>query len=378
VDRRDILIVGVAFGLSALLWAILSRKVWASLLIMGTGALLCLADGGMLKLLPRLEISYSQVSSGLWFTLLGRGIALALANGLALLGLGLWRLVRGRRAWRWGAWIILVGQLLTSACFLDMWLIEPLSVSVTRVELLSEKLSPDAPPLRVIQLSDIHLVTYGPRERRVVARVNQLHPDLILLTGDYVNAQGRESFSALRQMLGALKAPYGIYAVTGNVDLSLGVMEPWAFEPAGVRVLHDEVVDLEIHGQPIQIVGLSAHGSVLSGLRQMEKLEEQPSDRFRLLLFHYPDFIKLAPRAHVDLYLAGHTHGGQVRLPFYGALLIDSLWEEDYEMGRYDVEGTTLFVSRGIGFSGGYEPQVRFRCPPEVVLITLKGTQALD
>lgn len=372
-DQQDILIVGIGFALSALLWTALSRKVWVPLLIVGGGALFCLADWGMLQLLPRLEISYSQISSGLWFVLLGRGIVLAGANGLALVGLGLVRLFRGRRAWHWGTCIILSGQLLASGFFLDMWLIEPLSVSVSRLEIRSEKLSPDAPPIRVIQLSDIHLVTYGPRERRVVARVNRLRPDLILLTGDYVNVVNKESFEALRQMLGDLKAPYGIYAVTGNIDLSLGVMGPLAFEPTGVRVLNNEMVDLDIQGQQIQMVGLSAHGSIFSGLRQMEKLEEQPSDRFRLLLFHYPDFIKLAPRAHIDLYLAGHTHGGQVRLPFYGALIIDSLWEEDYEMGHYDVEGTTLFVSRGIGFSGGYEPQVRFRCPPEVVLITLRG-----
>jgi predicted MPP superfamily phosphohydrolase len=342
------------------------------LLIMAVGALLHLTDRGMLELLPRLEISQGQVSSALWFMLLGRGIALAAANGLALLGLGLVRLFGGRSAWRWGGWIVLGGQLLASVIFLDAWLVEPLGLSVSRLDISSPKLSPDAPAIRIVQLSDIHLVTYGPRERQVVARVNQLRPDLILLTGDYLNALGTQTFGHLQQMLADLEAPYGIYAVTGNVDLSPRVMMG-ILGPAGSRILDNEVVDVEVRGQQLQIVGLSVSGSFSGALRMVEELRNRAADRFRLLLFHYPDFITLSPGAQIDLYLAGHTHGGQVRLPFYGALLTESLWEEDYDMGRYDVGDTVLFVSRGTGFSGGYEPQVRFRCPPEVVLITLRG-----
>jgi predicted MPP superfamily phosphohydrolase len=111
----------------------------------------------------------------------------------------------------------------------------------------------------------------------------------------------------------------------------------------------------------------------MRGLDLMTELRHRESKSYRILLFHYPDFAQLAAQAHVDLYLAGHTHGGQVRVPFYGALLVNSLVSGEYQMGRYDIEDTTLFVSRGVGFSGGYEPQVRFRCPPEVVLITLRG-----
>jgi predicted MPP superfamily phosphohydrolase len=371
-ESRDILALGVGFALSALLWAILSRRARVIPLIVGTGALLYLADWGMLQLLPWVEVSHSPVSSGLWFILLGRGMALVGANALALVGLGLARLLRGRWDWRWGSWVVLAGQLLTSVLFLDAWLIEPLSVSVSRLDISSPKLSGDAPPIRIVQLSDIHIVTYGPRERQVAARVKQLQPDLILLTGDYFNALGTQPRAALREMLEDLEAPYGIYATTGNVDLPPTIMMDM-FGPTGARILDNQAVDIEIHGQQIHLVGLSAHGSVLSGLHEMEKLQDQGADRFRMLLFHYPDFIRLAPEAHIDLYLSGHTHGGQARVPFYGALHINSLWENDYEMGRYDVEDTVLFVSRGIGFSGGYEPQVRFRCPPEVVLITLRG-----
>ena len=373
VDRQDILIVGLCLALSALLWTMLSFRAWVPLSILGGGALLYLSDWGMLQLLPRLNISHGQVSSGLWFTLLGRGIALATANGLALLSLGLWWLFSGRWAWRWGIWMVLGGQLIASGLFLDMWLVEPLRVSRSGIEISSEKLSSDAPPIRVVQISDIHMVTYGPREQRVVARVNQLQPDLIFLTGDYLNDLGEQSYVGLRRMMEDLIAPHGIYAVTGNIDLAASSMVSRIFEPAGVRLLNNEIIDVEIHGQRIQLVGLKAHSSILSGLNLMQGLQDQASDCFRILLFHYPDFIELASRAHIDLYLAGHTHGGQVRFPYLGALHVPSIGNGNYVMGRYDMEDTTLFVSRGTGFSAGYEPQVRFRCPPEVVLITLRG-----
>ncbi len=372
VGRRDIQLVAIGFVVSGLLWAVLSRRAWMPLLIMSVGALLHIADRGMLELLPQLEISHGQTASALWFMLLGRGLALAAANGLALLGLGLSRVFRGRSVWRWGGWIVLAGQFVASIIFLDAWLIEPMGVSLSRLEISTPKLSPQAPPIHIVQLSDIHVVTYGPRERQVVARVNQLRPDLILLTGDYINALRPQTFAALQQMLGDLEAPYGIYAVTGNVDLYPRAMME-VLEPTGSRVLDNEVVDAEVRGQLIQIVGLSTRGSFSRALSVIDELRSQTTDRFRLLIAHYPDYITLSDGAQIDLYLAGHTHGGQVRLPFYGALLIDSLWQEDYDMGRYDVEGTVLFVSRGTGFSGGYEPQVRFRCPPEVVLITLRG-----
>jgi len=342
------------------------------LLIMAAGALFHLTDRGLLELLPRLEISHGQASSALWFMLLGRGIALAAANGLALLSLGLLRLFKGRSVWRWGGWIVLAGQLLASVIFLNAWIIEPMRLSVTRLEISSPKLSSHAPPVRIVQISDIHVVTYGPRERQVIARVNQLRPDMILMTGDYINALGQQTLGALQRIVADLEAPYGIYAVTGNVDLTPRAMTG-ILGPTGSQVLDNEIVDVGVRGQQLQIVGLTTYGSFPRALSLIEDLRAQAADRFRLVLAHYSDFITLSRGAQIDLYLAGHTHGGQVRLPYYGALLIDSLWQEDYEMGRYDVEGTVLFVSRGTGFSGGYEPQVRFRCPPEVVLITLRG-----
>ena len=100
-----------------------------------------------------------------------------------------------------------------------------------------------------------------------------------------------------------------------------------------------------------------------------------PPDAYTLLLYHTPDLIEAAAAEGVDLYLAGHTHGGQVRLPFYGAIVTFSYYGKAYEMGRYTVDQTTLYVTRGVGMEGLGLPRLRFLCPPEIVLINLGGVQ---
>ena len=94
-------------------------------------------------------------------------------------------------------------------------------------------------------------------------------------------------------------------------------------------------------------------------------------DDFSVLLYHKPDLAYAARDRQINLYLAGHTHGGQVRMPFYGAIFTNSRYGKNFEMGLYHLGQTDLYVSRGIGFVGGIGPRARFLCPPEVVVIDL-------
>ena len=96
-----------------------------------------------------------------------------------------------------------------------------------------------------------------------------------------------------------------------------------------------------------------------------------PPEAYTLLLYHSPDLIETASSVGVDLYLAGHTHGGQVRLPFYGAVITFSAYGKQYEMGWYEVGATTLYVSRGLGMEGWDAPRMRFLCPPEMEVVEL-------
>jgi uncharacterized protein len=116
---------------------------------------------------------------------------------------------------------------------------------------------------------------------------------------------------------------------------------------------------------------LAAAGAALRAL-----LAQAPTDAFTLLLFHTPDLMPQAAALGVDLYFAGHTHGGQWRVPGFGAILTSSHYWKRYEAGHYR-EGTThLYVSRGLGMEGFGAPRARFFCPPEVVSVTLSGTGA--
>ena len=144
--------------------------------------------------------------------------------------------------------------------------------------------------------------------------------------------------------------------------------------PTGARWMRDESVKVEVRGQRLTIIGVTCvHYIHDDALSMREAVQHTPSDRFRLLVFHSPDIAPQAAEAGVDLYVCGHTHGGQVRLPLYGALVTSSRLGKRFEMGRYKLDHMTLYVSRGIGLEGAAAPRARFLCPPEVILWTLKG-----
>jgi predicted MPP superfamily phosphohydrolase len=98
-----------------------------------------------------------------------------------------------------------------------------------------------------------------------------------------------------------------------------------------------------------------------------------PEDAFTLLLYHSPDLIVEAAKHHIDLYLGGHTHGGQLRLPFYGAITTGSAYGKAFEAGLYEYGDTRMYISRGIGFEGGSMPRARFLCRPEIVHLAIGG-----
>ena len=123
------------------------------------------------------------------------------------------------------------------------------------------------------------------------------------------------------------------------------------------------------------LLGLDCSHDQETDAEQLESLITQaPAGAYRVLLYHSPDLMPAAPQFGIDLYLCGHTHGGQVRLPGYGALITSSRLGKQYEMGHYRTNDTHLYVSRGIGMEGMGAPRIRFLCPPEIVLVSFAGT----
>jgi hypothetical protein len=179
----------------------------------------------------------------------------------------------------------------------------------------------------------------------------------------------------VRKVLAKLAAPYGVYATLGSPPVDPRQTTPSLFDGFNIRLLRDEAAVLDFgDGRKLSLLGLDCEHDLESDMSAFRRLiEVTPADSVRVLLYHSPELMPLVQQYPVDLYLCGHTHGGQVRLPFYGALITSSVTGKRYEMGRYTEQGTTLYVSRGIGLEGLSAPRMRLFCPPEIILFTLTG-----
>jgi predicted MPP superfamily phosphohydrolase len=156
------------------------------------------------------------------------------------------------------------------------------------------------------------------------------------------------------------------------------------FDGLPIRLLRDEVVvlDLPVEGgvagknRRLAVIGLDCtHDAEWDAERLKAIVTQAPPDAFRVLLYHSPELMPVAPEYGIDLYLCGHTHGGQVRLPLYGAVVTSSRLGKRFEMGHYCVGGTHLYISRGVGLEGMGAPRVRFLCPPEIAMFSLNGKE---
>ena len=262
--------------------------------------------------------------------------------------------------------------------------IEPLGLGLTHQQMTSPKLPPGR-PLRVLHLGDLHAeIQLTAREQRLRAMLRELSPDVILYSGDFLNLSYLDdprALAAARTVLAELHAPLGVYAVSGSPAVDLPALVPQVLAGLdNIRWLQDEVVHLPYAGGHIDVVGLTCtHRPFVDGPRLREVLAaaypgQSASERpFTILLYHTPDLAPDAAEAGIDLQLSGHTHGGQVRLPFYGALFAGSLYGKSFEAGRIQQNGLTLYVSRGIGLEGKGAPRVRFLTPPEIIMWELSG-----
>jgi predicted MPP superfamily phosphohydrolase len=324
-----------------------------------------LIDLFWLNALPIYNLSYGPVRPALFgFTFLRTGfffVWLFILVGICLQG--------KRNIQKSCHWLLVIPNILLLGLGIYGAYIEPFQLAVSQVEISVKGLEH---PVRIVQLSDTHVERTTPRERALPQLVESLEPDIIVITGDFIN----ESYTndpltrdALRDVVGQLRAKYGVYGVNGNVETPKMLRR--LLDGLDIVLLDDEVIRIPAIGENFVIVGLS-YEEWVDDIETLAYLMTQvsPGD-FSLLLYHKPDLAYAARDQRVDLFLAGHTHGGQVRLPFYGALITNSMYGKTFEMGLYQLSETTMFVSRGLGFTGGVAPRIRFLAPPEVVTIDL-------
>lgn len=268
-------------------------------------------------------------------------------------------------------WWIMVELIGTALVIYGFW-VEPHRLTLTHQTLRSPKLGLSQ-PLRVLHLADIHVERITRREREMLDMVKALAPDLILFSGDFLNlSYTRDALAQehARSVLAELDAPLGIYAVSGSPAVDPPeVVTKLLHDMPNIRWLRSERAVIEREGKQIEIVGLDCtHKPFIDGPILTETLRGSDPNTFRILLYHTPDLAPEAAQARMDMQLSGHTHGGQVRIPFYGALYAASLYGKQFESGRRQVGDLTLYVSRGIGLEGGGAPRLRFNCPPEIIL----------
>jgi hypothetical protein len=229
----------------------------------------------------------------------------------------------------------------------------------------------------IAQVSDIHIDEYTEPYfvERMIHQVNDLSPDLALLTGDFVThgafsfLTGKRAAYRCGEIVSGLTAPLR-YAILGNHDVTVGsALVVGALTAYGTPVLVNQHVALERGGERVWLCGADDPGTSYPDLNLT--IPSQPKAPV-ILMAHEPDYadtVTQHPRGPlVDLMLSGHSHGGQIRLPFVGALVLPPMGEK-YVEGLFRFNRMRLYVNRGIGTVG---LPFRLNCPPEITLFTLQ------
>ena len=257
----------------------------------------------------------------------------------------------------------------------DTTLIEPNRPRIVRKEIALRRWPSRLDGFTVALLSDFHYDPYFSIHplRSAIHVVNSLRPALIVLTGDFVSAPfagkpatGAAAAEPCAQLLRQMQAPYGLWAVLGNHD---AYTDPGrvtsALRDEGIQVLVNQALPIESNGARFWLAGVD---DVLDGTADLDAtLHAVPIDEATILLVHEPDYADYVARYAVDLQLSGHSHGGQVRVPFVRPLYLPELARK-YIWGSYEIGGLTLYTNPGLGTVG---LPVRWNCPPEITLLTL-------
>lgn len=259
--------------------------------------------------------------------------------------------------------------------------VEPFNLQIRRYDAVTPAWT--ARPLKIGVVADLQTASPGAYEESAFDRIDEERPDLLLFAGDYLQVMSDEEYAREQPRLIALfqhlrhRPPLGMYAIHGDVDWT-----PDSLDGSGVQMLEEQTV--HVPGVPLRIIGLA--NAWRRSAVPMKYLT--PFSGVTIVLAHRPDFAADFLENGVDaavgpmLCIAGHTHGGQIVVPGFGPPMTLSQLPRQYAggfhlLGRRGGEGPGgwLAVSRGVGLEREYAPRLRLFCPPELVMITLRGTR---
>lgn len=236
--------------------------------------------------------------------------------------------------------------------------VEPHFLGVEKVEIETEKIE----DLKIAHLTDFHSRHFGKIEKRVLAKLKEIEPDYIFITGDFVDARTHD-LESCQDFWTALAEQYPdrVYGVTGNHEYRHPENDEITsrLRESGIKLLNNESVELE--------------GFVLAGVEsphlKHDDVERVFDRKVDILLAHSPEIFRKVKDKKVDLVLTGHTHGGQVNIPLLRRLVLPLRYGKKYREGLFHEEGTYMYVNRGIGTT---VLPIRFNAPPVIGLITTK------
>jgi predicted MPP superfamily phosphohydrolase len=267
----------------------------------------------------------------------------------------------------------------TTAVLGDSLLLEPNRPVVKRKDFVLARWPERLNGFRVALVSDFQydpLFSTHPLHA-AIPMVRNLQPDLIALTGDFVSVpdfgdkgEGAAAADPCAALLRQLNAPFGMWAILGNHDCDTDPARVTnALRSRNIPVLANQSVAIEHNGARFWLAGVN--DALTSNADLGETLQKVPANEPVILLAHEPDFADQACRFPIDLQLSGHSHGGQVRLPFLPPLYLPDMARK-YFMGTYQVGPLPLYTNAGLGT---ITVPVRLNCPPEITLITLRSSK---
>lgn len=266
---------------------------------------------------------------------------------------------------------ILIGVIILVGVWVDARMIEPTRLTIQSIKLTSKQIKE---PIRVVQLADIHLGNYykGKKLEKAISKVNALQPDFIILSGDLVD--DNRTFNGTTEAiacLSRLQANYGKFAVFGNHDYAYEGDSRYRLmmKESNFNLLVNTCKQVVLpKGSKINLIGLD---DCISGNTNIElAFEESNEEDYNILIAHEPDIARDVVDRPIDLQLSGHSHGGQIRIPFIGAFYTPK-YSKAYIKGLYTFEENPrmkLYVSSGIGTT---ILPYRFMNPPEIVMIDI-------
>ena len=259
-----------------------------------------------------------------------------------------------------------------AGCLMDGTWLEPGRLSVTREDVRCRRLAPGFDGLRIGLLADFHFRPDEDEElvAKVIAETQREKLDLILLAGDFVDS-APSVLTPLLEHLEKLRATHGVFAVMGNHDgwnASRSMMRR-SFEKAGISFLGNQHSRLSIRGESLAVAGTDF---VWRGNPDAARaLKGIATDTPVIAMVHEPDYFDvMTAQREILLQVSGHTHGGQCRVPLLGYAPVSVKYGKKYQYGGFTGGDSNLFVTRGVGTTG---PRVRFACPPEFAILTLRA-----